>query len=170
MSVNLAAAHLQRSAFRDALAEALARHPATPPGRLELEVLESAAIDDLDHSADVLAASREPGVRFALDDFGSDYSSLPYVVAEQGSRRWVDALVALVRAEPGAQPPLLDAGKCAFGRWHAGRGCHVYGGMEGFQDIGQAHQDLHRVGAELVALVRAGRSLTCRVRWLSPGW
>ncbi len=271
MSVNLAAAQLQRSGFRDALADALARHPDTSPGWLELEVLESAAINDLDHIAGVLAGCRELGVRFALDDFGTGYSSLTYlkrlpvdclkvdqsfvrdmlhdpedlaivdgviglarvfrreviaegveserhaafllhlgcslaqgygiarpmppeefpawleswrrarrwqdirlltelrddlaaVVAEHSSRRWVDALVAFVHAEPGARPPLLDPGECPFGRWHAGRGWHVYGSMEGFQAVGQAHQDLHRVGEDLVALVRAGRTGEARIR------
>lgn len=48
------------------------------PGDLELEILESVAIDDLSNASRTLAGCIGLGVRFALDDFGTGYSSLTY--------------------------------------------------------------------------------------------
>jgi EAL domain-containing protein (putative c-di-GMP-specific phosphodiesterase class I) len=56
-----------------------ARSPLPPDGRLELEVLETTALEDMSHISLVIAACRELGVRFALDDFGTGYSSLSYL-------------------------------------------------------------------------------------------
>lgn len=60
------------------LRQALSRHPGVSPGDLELEILESAAIGDIEQASRVLAAGTAMGVRFALDDFGTGYSSLTY--------------------------------------------------------------------------------------------
>jgi len=46
------------------------------PHRLELEVTESALVQDLTAAQTVLAGLHEAGVRIALDDFGTGYSSL----------------------------------------------------------------------------------------------
>lgn len=46
------------------------------PGRLELEITESAIVRDLDEAQRVLGGLREAGVKIALDNFGTGYSSL----------------------------------------------------------------------------------------------
>ena len=46
------------------------------PDRLEIEITESALIQDLDGAQFALGALRKAGVRIALDDFGTGYSSL----------------------------------------------------------------------------------------------
>lgn len=46
------------------------------PGRLEIEITESAIVQDLDAAQQVLGALREAGVKIALDNFGTGYSSL----------------------------------------------------------------------------------------------
>ena len=46
---------------------------------LRLEVLETAALEDLEQVAQSIARCRELGVSFALDDFGTGYSSLTYL-------------------------------------------------------------------------------------------
>ncbi len=79
VAVNIAPAHLARADFIARLSELLARHPDTPAQRLEIEVLESAALADIEHTAEVLAACRRLGVRVALDDFGTGYASLAYL-------------------------------------------------------------------------------------------
>jgi len=79
ISVNLPVVHLQRASFADFLAAALARHPGAPPALFELEVLESAALDDVAGVSATIERCRRLGVRFALDDFGTGYASLAYL-------------------------------------------------------------------------------------------
>ncbi|MDM3886800.1 EAL domain-containing protein [Pseudomonas sp. BCRC 81390] len=79
LSVNIAARHLQRSDFAERLRHLLAEHPEVDPARLDLEIVESVAIDNLQHVSRCLDACRALGVRFSLDDFGTGYSSLSYL-------------------------------------------------------------------------------------------
>ncbi|QID17687.1 EAL domain-containing protein [Nitrogeniibacter mangrovi] len=79
LSVNIAASHLQQADFVSSLRALLAAHPAVPPHRLELEVLETSALEDVELISEVIGACAELGVRFALDDFGTGYSSLTYL-------------------------------------------------------------------------------------------
>ena len=51
------------------------------PGRLELEITEGVLIDDFDRSLLLLRRLKALGVRIAMDDFGSGYSSLTYLQA-----------------------------------------------------------------------------------------
>ena len=50
-----------------------------PAHGLELEVLETRALEDMVKVSSVMHACREMDVRFALDDFGTGYSSLTYL-------------------------------------------------------------------------------------------
>jgi EAL domain-containing protein (putative c-di-GMP-specific phosphodiesterase class I) len=79
VSVNISARHLQHPQFSQRLHTLLARHPDTPPGQLELEVLETAALDDIAYVSALMERCRALGVMFALDDFGTGYSSLTYL-------------------------------------------------------------------------------------------
>jgi diguanylate cyclase len=47
-----------------------------PPSRLELEITESALIEDLQRTLDMLRKIKALGVAIAMDDFGTGYSSL----------------------------------------------------------------------------------------------
>jgi diguanylate cyclase (GGDEF)-like protein/PAS domain S-box-containing protein len=79
VSVNISARQLQQSDFVLRLRAILALHPELRPGDLELEVLETSALEDLVHVSQVILACQEIGVSFALDDFGTGYSSLTYL-------------------------------------------------------------------------------------------
>jgi diguanylate cyclase (GGDEF)-like protein/PAS domain S-box-containing protein len=78
-SINIGANHLQQPGFVERLQQLLRRHPALRPGDLELEILESAAIEDLTSAVRNLSQGAAQGLRFALDDFGTGYSSLGYL-------------------------------------------------------------------------------------------
>ena len=78
-SVNIDAMQLEQVDFVDRLRQQLAAHPEVAAGDLELEVLETSALEDIAHVSSVILACREMGVGFALDDFGTGYSSLTYL-------------------------------------------------------------------------------------------
>ena len=79
ISINITAQSLQTAGFGENLADLLARFPAVKPGRCELEILESAALDDIEYISQVMRFCQGIGLRFALDDFGTGYSSLTYL-------------------------------------------------------------------------------------------
>ncbi|MGZ4954036.1 MAG: sensor domain-containing protein [Methylobacter sp.] len=79
VSVNVGARQLQQKDFVERLQTLLKRHPTIRPGDLELEVLETSALDDVVGVSYVIEACRKMGVSFALDDFGTGYSSLTYL-------------------------------------------------------------------------------------------
>ncbi|HRK39597.1 MAG TPA: EAL domain-containing protein [Burkholderiaceae bacterium] len=78
ISVNLSGHQLLKPGFQAWLQNVLQRFPSIGAGELELEILESAALADMDRAAEVMTECRAMGVRFALDDFGTGYSSLAY--------------------------------------------------------------------------------------------
>ncbi|TSA06035.1 MAG: EAL domain-containing protein [Comamonadaceae bacterium] len=79
VSVNVGSRQLQQSDFVDRLKFILAKHPQVKPSSLELEVLETSALEDIAQVSDVIEACERIGVKFALDDFGTGYSSLSYL-------------------------------------------------------------------------------------------
>jgi diguanylate cyclase (GGDEF)-like protein/PAS domain S-box-containing protein len=79
ISVNIGARQLQQADFVSRLRAMLARYPDVAPTDLELEVLETSALEDLSHVSQVINDCHQLGVHFALDDFGTGYSSLTYL-------------------------------------------------------------------------------------------
>ncbi|MFT6343126.1 MAG: diguanylate cyclase (GGDEF)-like protein/PAS domain S-box-containing protein [Paraglaciecola sp.] len=79
ISVNISAYQLQEDNFTNRLTSLLSSHPEVNPYCLELEILETSALNDIDKVFATMSACNELGVRFALDDFGTGYSSLTYL-------------------------------------------------------------------------------------------
>lgn len=79
LSVNVPAQHLQSPTFVDYLRDQIALFPQLPPGSLELEVLETATLGDLDAAIEKMQACLAIGVLFSIDDFGTGYASLSYL-------------------------------------------------------------------------------------------
>jgi EAL domain-containing protein (putative c-di-GMP-specific phosphodiesterase class I) len=79
VSVNVGARLLQQLDFVERLRQQVARYPDLLVDHLEIEVLETSALEDMTRAAEVMYACREIGVRFALDDFGTGYASLTYL-------------------------------------------------------------------------------------------
>ncbi len=78
VSVNVSA----RQFLRQNVAERILRYAEEAdlaPNRIQIELTETAIIEDVDRAAHNLEVLREAGMRVALDDFGTGYSSLTYL-------------------------------------------------------------------------------------------
>ena len=78
ISVNLSARQLRNKKILDAVVHALSRS-GLHPGQLELELTESALMEDADAAAVLLKELKSLGLRLSVDDFGTGYSSLAYL-------------------------------------------------------------------------------------------
>jgi diguanylate cyclase (GGDEF)-like protein/PAS domain S-box-containing protein len=78
MAVNLSAHQLRAPDLVEQVRAAMVTH-GIGEGTLELEVTESAAMDNPERAIDQLRALRDLGVLLAIDDFGTGYSSLAYL-------------------------------------------------------------------------------------------
>ena len=79
VSVNISGHHLQQPEFSRRLGELLDRYPEVSANQLELEVLETTALEDILLVSEVIQSCRMLGIAFSLDDFGTGYSSLTYL-------------------------------------------------------------------------------------------
>lgn len=79
VSVNIAARHFQEKNFTERLALVLKRAKHVNPGLLDIEIVESVALDNIDYVSSCIVACQELGVTFSIDDFGTGYSSLSYL-------------------------------------------------------------------------------------------
>jgi diguanylate cyclase (GGDEF)-like protein/PAS domain S-box-containing protein len=78
VSVNVSARQLAQQGFVAEVREALA-DAGLAPVALELELTESALIEDLERTAAMLGELQAIGVKLAVDDFGTGYSGLAYL-------------------------------------------------------------------------------------------
>lgn len=78
MAVNLSAREFDRPDLVDFVIDTLKRH-AVAPESVELELPEGALVEDLDAATDRAGRLRRAGVRIAIDDFGTRYSTLGYL-------------------------------------------------------------------------------------------
>ncbi|MEO0345889.1 MAG: GGDEF and EAL domain-containing protein [Pseudomonadota bacterium] len=75
VSVNIMTGTLVAPAFRGWLHAQLDAHGVRPES-LDLEIVESAVVSDLDATVEIMRRLRDDGVTFSLDDFGTGFSSL----------------------------------------------------------------------------------------------
>ncbi len=78
VAVNLSTRQFRQSNLVQQVDNALKRS-GLPPQHLELEITESAFIDDVQGAVAQALALKELGVKLSLDDFGTGYSSLAYL-------------------------------------------------------------------------------------------
>jgi diguanylate cyclase (GGDEF)-like protein len=78
IAVNVSALQFADDKFT-ALVEQILRECGLPPYRLELEITETALMDNLAKVIEQIELLRRLGVRFAIDDFGTGYSSLSHL-------------------------------------------------------------------------------------------
>ena len=78
LALNISARHFHRGLLQEDLAHSLDTF-GIEPSTLELEVTETAIMDDLDLAVQTLQELKHMGIRTAIDDFGTGHSSLSYL-------------------------------------------------------------------------------------------
>ncbi|MFK5913734.1 MAG: EAL domain-containing protein, partial [Woeseiaceae bacterium] len=80
VSVNIASHHLLSESFFTELDTVLSKHPSVDSKYLQLEILESSALGDLNAISTIIETCQSAlGIKVALDDFGTGYSSLTHL-------------------------------------------------------------------------------------------
>lgn len=80
ISINISSQHLQWQGFFEQLDHILGRHPKVPSNLLQLEILESSVLSDINTISSIINTCRSVlGIRISLDDFGTGYSSLTHL-------------------------------------------------------------------------------------------
>jgi diguanylate cyclase (GGDEF)-like protein len=78
MAVNISAVEFRQPGFLASI-RAVLQDTQLAPRLLELELTESALIQNVEFTVSILLALKDLGVRIAIDDFGTGYSSLSYL-------------------------------------------------------------------------------------------
>lgn len=78
ISVNVSAQQLRDELFPEKVLSLFKNYPELSPSQLELEIVETAALDDLERVSRIMRTCQEAGINFALDDFGTGYASMLY--------------------------------------------------------------------------------------------
>ncbi len=79
ISINIGSMYLEQPGFVQYLESILKETPLLDDNDIELEILESSALNDISLVSKVIQECKQLGVSFALDDFGTGYSSLNYL-------------------------------------------------------------------------------------------
>lgn len=78
LAVNLSPLQLHHDDIQSSI-ERILKNTGFPASRLELELTESALMEQQEEAVEILQALRLQGIRIAIDDFGTGYSSLAYL-------------------------------------------------------------------------------------------
>ncbi|WP_423185367.1 sensor domain-containing protein [Alishewanella sp. d11] len=79
ISVNIDSMQLNDPLFAEKLLQQFARFPNVQYAQLELEILETGAVEQLDKTSELIRTLQQKGIDFSLDDFGTGYSSLTFL-------------------------------------------------------------------------------------------
>ncbi|MEJ2610475.1 MAG: EAL domain-containing protein [Candidatus Thiodiazotropha sp.] len=79
VSVNVSPYYLQYHDFFEHICGAISKYPDLNPSNLELEILETASIEDLSYVIKTLVSCQEFGIQIALDNLSTSYASLTYL-------------------------------------------------------------------------------------------
>jgi diguanylate cyclase (GGDEF)-like protein len=140
LSVNVSPHQFMAPGFSDAVAAVLDR-TATDPALLTLEVTESVLVRDEQRALIVLDEIKDLGVKLALDDFGSGYSSLGYLNALPIDTIKVDqSFIATLTDDPRSERIVA----AIIGLAHSLGLAVVSEGVE----TAKQHHDLTRLGAD----------------------
>ncbi len=90
VSINIAALHIEQINFVESVQHIIQSYPTLQPQDIEFEILESAALRDINRVSRVMRECGALGIEFALDDFGTGYSSLTYLKELPARRLKID--------------------------------------------------------------------------------
>ncbi len=80
VSINISSNHLLSAGFIEKFGAALLKCPSVNSQTLQLEILESSALGDLNTIINIIKSCKQQlGLTFSLDDFGTGYSSLTHL-------------------------------------------------------------------------------------------
>lgn len=114
IAVNISALQFRRSDFAEAF-HAILDGQCDDAAAIQVELTETAVMEDVDHAITVLQQMRSKGIKVSLDDFGTGYSSLNYLSrlpldkikvdksfvhrlhSDNGSRAITESIIALGR-------------------------------------------------------------------------
>jgi diguanylate cyclase (GGDEF)-like protein len=103
VSVNLSARNLTEEGLVEHIAALLDRHE-LPASLLEVEITETAVMEDPGRSIETMRAIRDLGVHVAVDDFGTGQSSLAYLTSLPVDRLKIDmSFVRGMETDPTAE-------------------------------------------------------------------
>lgn len=78
MSINISGKHLSNDELVDDVEQAI-EISGIAPQSLKLEITESVAMENAEHTIEILTKLKRLGVQLSIDDFGTGYSSLSYL-------------------------------------------------------------------------------------------
>ena len=90
LSFNVAPQQIQDESLVPQLLQVLAAH-AVPPSRIDVELTETALVNDTARARSVILALKRAGMTVTLDDFGKGYSSLSYLAEMTFDKIKIDA-------------------------------------------------------------------------------
>lgn len=79
VSINVSHAYFRQRNIAQLVQNKLFQFPGLPPSLIEMEIVETNALENLTEVANTIRACNELGISFSLDDFGTGYSSLTYL-------------------------------------------------------------------------------------------
>lgn len=79
VSINIGSMELQKTDFVEWIIGLLDQAPNIPRSMIELEVLETSALADVQMVQELIQECKSHGIGFALDDFGTGFASLSYL-------------------------------------------------------------------------------------------
>ena len=139
LSINISGYHLESEGFEEKLLQQLSRYPEIPSGKLQIEVLETVAINDIAVAHGIIESCRKMGISFALDDFGTGFSSLSYLSSLPVDTLKIDQSFVLDMLEDKGDKAIVQgiiALANAFERHTIAEGVETYAHYQALLDMG----------------------------------